>query len=356
MPRAVPIVSPVHDLLSALGDRLLGPIAIVLGASGHVARLAARLTGDVVCYQMDLHSARQLQDDLNTFGSGARVVTAPDLWDVPADFRTVIYPAPERGERSLKLDVIEQAYHVLQPRGTFAVHTPRDADQLFPDQVKKVFGRVHHPAAGEGRVLWAQRQEDGPRRRHEISYHVRFGEGPSLVFASRPGVFSFGYFDNGARALVETMDVRPGDRVLDIGCGVGTNGIIAARLAGPNGHVAFVDSNLRAIALTELNARANGVTNFETFASATVEGPPAASFDVVLANPPYFAQQSIARLFIERGRQALKPCGRFYLVTKQPDAIGPFMAETFGATEVVERRGYVILCATAPGSTFHDRR
>ena len=43
-------------------------------------------------------------------------------------------------------------------------------------------------------------------------------------------------------------------------------------------------------------------------------------------NPPYYAHGAIAELFIERSLPLLRPGGRFYLVTKQADRIGPLMA------------------------------
>jgi 16S rRNA (guanine1207-N2)-methyltransferase len=162
---------------------------------------------------------------------------------------------------------------------------------------------------------------------------------------SRPGVFSYGRFDDGARALCETMQVAPGDRVLDVGCGCGTNGIWAAQRSEPGGFTAFVDSNVRAIVLAEINARANGVTRFQAIPSATIDGLAAAAFNVALANPPYYAQLSIAQLFIDRCHDLLRPGGRFYLVTRRPDQVGPMVAERFGPAEVVQRRGYVVLCA-----------
>ena len=152
-------------------------------------------------------------------------------------------------------------------------------------------------------------------------------------------------FDNGARALVETMVVEPGNHVLDLGCGCGTNGICAARLAGPEGQITFVDSNLRAIELADHNARTNGVEKFQAIASTRAEGLALGSFDVALCNPPYYGQTSIAQLFIDRSAVLLKPGGRFYLVTKQPDTVGPLVAEAFGVTEPVHRRGYTVLCA-----------
>ena len=51
----------------------------------------------------------------------------------------------------------------------------------------------------------------------------------AVRFVSRPGVFSYGRFDEGARALTEVMQVAPGDAVLDLGCGSGTVGVIAGK-------------------------------------------------------------------------------------------------------------------------------
>ena len=47
--------------------------------------------------------------------------------------------------------------------------------------------------------------------------------------------------DDGARALVEAIEVKEGDRVLDLGCGCGTNGIMASLASGPSGFTTFVD-------------------------------------------------------------------------------------------------------------------
>jgi 16S rRNA (guanine1207-N2)-methyltransferase len=334
--------------------RVQPPAVLVLGSPGEVVHLMREI-GDrislskfpVTCYQMDLYQAERLEQALAENGLPGRVVTAPDLWDLPAEFQTAIYPAPQGGERMLKLDMVEQAFHVLRPRGVLVVSSPYQKEQFFPGVLKKIFGRVHAPASNP-EILWCRRERERKRRRHEVTFQARLAPETSLRFLSRPGVFSYGRFDDGARALVETMHIEPGDRVLDVGCGCGTNGVWAGRLSGPRGFTAFVDSNVRATALAEVNARANGLTDFQVVASSRVEGVPA-GFDVALANPPYFAQASIAQLFIERCRALLRPGGRFYLVTRQPDQVGPLAAEAFGRTDVVERRGYIVLCARAPG-------
>jgi 16S rRNA (guanine1207-N2)-methyltransferase len=133
--------------------------------------------------------------------------------------------------------------------------------------------------------------------------------------------------------------------VLDLGCGAGTNGVFASQLAGEHGYVAFVDSNARACALAEMNARANGVPHFEVFATSAVEGPAPDSFDVAAANPPYFANSAVAHLFIHRAKELLTPQGRFFMVTRQPQEVGEVLLEAFGEAEAVEHRGYTILMA-----------
>jgi 16S rRNA (guanine1207-N2)-methyltransferase len=353
--------------LPRLEARVQPPVAVVLGSPRSTAALVAELpTRAVTCYQMDLYQADRLREEIAQVGHGEQVVTAPDLWDLPADFATVLYPAPHGGERLLKLDMLEQAFHILRPGGQLLVLSPYASDQLFLPALKKVFGRVHQTPTTGGNVFWCQREGDRPRRRHEVTFQARIGS-DTLRFLSRPGVFSHGRLDEGARALLEVAEIEPGDRVLDLGCGCGANGCFAARRAArpraltearsgllslsvltepaPAGVTTFVDSNVRAVALAALNARANGVPSFETVASSRLTELPDGGFDVVLANPPYFAHDSIARLFTERGLSLLRRGGRFYLVTKQAGRIGSFVADAFGEVEMQERRGYTVFAA-----------
>src|SRR5438874_1800812 len=113
-------------LAAALGDKLRPPLGIVLGSPREAADLAAALApasggaepsppeadtagppGPVVCYQMDLYQAERLRQEIGERGVAAQVVTAPDLWDLPEPLQTLVYPVPQRGERILKLDMLE---------------------------------------------------------------------------------------------------------------------------------------------------------------------------------------------------------------------------------------------------------
>ena len=325
------------------------PVLVLMGSPGQATRLIATLRiSDITCFQMDVYQAERLRAKLADDHRSILVKTSADLWDLPADFQTVLYPTTAGAERSLKLDMVEQAFHVLRPHGVLVVYSPFPLDDFFPKVLKKIFGRVHSAPGGAGQTFWCRRDKERQRRRHEMTVHVRLTEGQTLEFLSRPGVFTFGRFDAGARALVETMTIDPGDRILDMGCGYGSVGIAAAIRSGSTGSVTFVDSNLRALSLAEHNAIANGVSRFAATPSDRIGELSQGSFDVALANPPYYALLTIARHFVKRCSELLRHDGRLYLVSKQAEQSAPILSEHFSRIEVVTRRGYAIFTAKGP--------
>jgi 16S rRNA G966 N2-methylase RsmD len=340
--------SPFLNLLKSVRERVRGPVVVIQGSPALAAELCNALGNDVeiVCYQLDLHQGNKLRHNLLEFGSKATVEILPDLWDLPARFQTALLPIAAHGSRELKLDLVEQSYHVLVPKGLLISISEYEADQLLPKAHKKLFGKCSElPVTRDGSVFWSVRGEHKARRRHEVAFHAKLGDGPSHDFISRPGVFGYGKLDDGARALLDVADIQPGHRILELGCGTGAAGILAMDKAGPTGHITFIDSNVRAVAIAEQNALSNGLTReqFEAIASPVMEGLKPKSFDVILANPPYYANSWIAQMFLEKSKPLLKMGGSFYVVTKMLHHIAPAMSEIFPDSTWEEKRGYHIL-------------
>jgi 16S rRNA (guanine1207-N2)-methyltransferase len=344
----------IAELFATVAHRVKPPVLVALGPPWPVANLvkALGLPGDAVtCAQFDLHQTDRVRECLTELGVGAEVVAVSDLWDLPVRFNTVVFPASAQSDREVKIDVVEQGYHVLAPDGVFLTLSEYEKDSQFAKLQKKVFGKCGEtPSSEMGMAFFSTKvrtdeysQEHTKRRRHEVTYHASIGEGESMAFVSRPGTFSYGRFDNGSRAMLEVAEIRSGDHILDLGCGNGAVGCLAAAQAGPKGKVTFIDSSLRAIALAELNAKANGVPRTRFVTATRLQGLEEGAFDVVLANPPYYAKSEITRLFIEGSRDLLKPGGRYYLVTKMPTAIMPLIFDTFGDCSVIENRGYSVV-------------
>lgn len=341
-------MKPLVELFPLIEDKIVPPVCIAMGPVWPVAKLAARIGGEPVCFQMDLYQSARLMDGIREVGCAATVATLPDLWDLPQRFKTVVLPAQYDSDRELKIDLIEQSWHVLEPGGRLVVVSEHMKDSLFAKQLKKVFGKCSmSPASKVGTAFWAVKEsEDGrAKRRHETNFHAKIGDGPSMDFLSRPGLFAYGKFDLGSRAMLEVADLRPGDHLLDMGCGNGAVGCLASTRIAPGGTVTFTDSHLRATQLSELNARANGLTDFKVVAASHFEGMAPGSFDAVLANPPYYANAEIARLFVEAAHGLLAPGGRFAFVTRMPTATVGEIFGAFGDCSVIENRGYSVVMA-----------
>ncbi|GHE12174.1 arsenite methyltransferase [Klenkia taihuensis] len=80
-------------------------------------------------------------------------------------------------------------------------------------------------------------------------------------------------------------DLRPGERVLDLGSGGGIDVLLSARRVGPAGFAYGVDMTEEMLELARANAARAGVTNVE-FLAGTIEALPLpdAAVDVVISN------------------------------------------------------------------------
>jgi 16S rRNA (guanine1207-N2)-methyltransferase len=123
--------------------------------------------------------------------------------------------------------------------------------------------------------------------------------------------------------------------VLDLGCGCGVIGLVAAREGAD--WVDMVDANLLAVACARENVARQGLTNTRTLAGDVVDAVRGERYDVVVTNPPFHvgdaADVTVAHAFIEGAGAVLRPGGRFYLVANRPLLYEPILRARFAAVE-----------------------
>jgi 16S RNA G1207 methylase RsmC len=112
--------------------------------------------------------------------------------------------------------------------------------------------------------------------------------GIPLTLVLAPGVFSSEHVDEGTRLLAENMVIMSDWDILDMGCGYGVLGIVAAKLA-PKGKVVMVDINKLAVKLAMMNTRINGVSNAEVRWGDLYNAVAGERFNTVISNPPITA-------------------------------------------------------------------
>jgi arsenite methyltransferase len=107
--------------------------------------------------------------------------------------------------------------------------------------------------------------------------------------------------------------VEPGEVVLDLGCGAGTDLLIAAQMAGPAGRAVGVDMTAAMLERAAAGAREMSLDNVELHESLIEALPLAdASVDVVISNGVIDLVPDKAAVFDEIDR-VLRPGGRLQL-------------------------------------------
>lgn len=168
--------------------------------------------------------------------------------------------------------------------------------------------------------------------------------GETLTLRTRPGLFSPEHVDRGTLAMLSRAELRPGMRVMDLGCGCGVVGIVAAKKCGAE-NVVLADVDPLAVQTARENAAANGVENVKIVLSDGFSAVEEAGFDLILSNPPYQSDFSVAKRFIEKGFNRLKVGGRMMMVTKRLDWYRNRLRAVFGGVRVEQVDGYFVFTA-----------
>ena len=165
-----------------------------------------------------------------------------------------------------------------------------------------------------------------------------------------PGLFSPQAADRGTLAMAALVELRPGQRLLDLGCGAGLVGIAAAKVLGEEA-VVLTDVDPAAVRCARENAVRNGVPGVQIVQGDALDAVDATGFDWILSNPPYHADFSVPKRFIEKGFNRLKLGGSLVMVVKRLPWYRNKLTAVFGGVRVCESDGYYVL--TAQRRTIH---
>ncbi|MAC45869.1 MAG: 50S rRNA methyltransferase [Oceanospirillum sp.] len=169
--------------------------------------------------------------------------------------------------------------------------------------------------------------------------------------SNHANVFSREKLDIGTRFFLQNLPKEiPGNRIIDLGCGNGVVGLMAAERF-PEAELTFVDESFMAVDSARINfQRAFPEREAHFKATDCLHGIPKSSTDLILNNPPFHQNNVvgdfIAQQMFRESRQVLKQGGELWVIGNRHLGYHVALKRLFGnCTTVASNKKFVILKA-----------
>lgn len=345
----IPIQTDDSVLVLEAGD---GGLGLVMGAVHPQTKF--------LLYNSDVSMERLTERNIEAnFGIShdSCVITAAELKQAKnkKEIDAVIYCPQVSGLAPSSLDLIRAEIAlgagILKPDGKFFLVTKtKSGANSHKEIMETIFGSnvtIIGRGGGGHRVLMAQNSSGALREIPNIRRNIHFSVcGYKFDLESESSLFSKDDLDLGTRILLEKVDLSGFERLLDVGCGWGAIGIVAATM-NKKGEVFMVDINNRATEVAKDNVSRIGLDSRVTVVTtddfkSDVEG----NFDLVLSNPPFHANTEQLMNLFKQVRDKMRKNGKFYLVVEKTykQKLENILGEVFGNVVVyhLEDRGFWI--------------
>jgi 16S rRNA G1207 methylase RsmC len=185
-----------------------------------------------------------------------------------------------------------------------------------------------------------------PKSKYNLSLISAVLKNRDFKFLTSSSVFSKRRIDTGTRLLIESMILPKKGIVLDLGCGYGPIGIVAASI-NPKLKVIMTDVNSRAIDLAKLNLKKNRIMNAQVRKGYLYEPVKDKSIDCILLNPPVSAGMNLVKTMIIEAPKIMENEGSFQMVIRSKigsKILPETFIEAFGNYTIISRSsGYRVL-------------
>jgi 16S rRNA (guanine1207-N2)-methyltransferase len=175
--------------------------------------------------------------------------------------------------------------------------------------------------------------------------------GIQLCLETDPRLFSPREVDAGTLAMLACVQLGSSDKVLDLGCGCGIVGIVAAKLIGAE-RVYLIDSDALAIEVAARNARLNGLERLTVVQSDGFNDFQEAGFTQILCNPPYHVDFRVPKHLIHKGFNRLLVGGTMWMVTQRQAWYRNKLRSTFGDLREHRHPPYTVFEATKRSPSY----
>lgn len=337
-----PSEARLHEVAATLPGKSI--VVASIGRAQSASLFAAkRKNAHVTAWYLDSYRCQLAKDDSDSSLEGLDFVCHHD-WPLEKDPQVDIacLDIAKGGEAELNRDLLQTCYANLVEGGALVASTNNPKDKWLLEQMQGFDKSVKIRKFDEAVVYYVIKKKP-LKKLKDFSCQLAFrDEGNLIQLITRPGVFAHRRFDNGARQILDIIEVFPDCNIIEIGCGSGAMSLALAK-RDPSANLYAIDSYSRAVDCLTKAAEINGLTNIVAEVNHDGRlGKRAGQFDMALANPPYYADFRIAKHFIETATWALRVGGRLVIVTQMPTWYRENLGQWLDEVEVFESRRYHI--------------
>ncbi len=269
--------------------------------------------------------------------------------------------------RAATFDDLSEAWRILEPGGEL-LFTGSNALGVV-SAVKRLSEALSQTGVivanrARSRVVRFRREGDRSPER-EVTEPIQIDTaGERFELLTLPGVFSAKRIDPGSELLIEAFAriarEKPPRRIVDLGCGTGVLGLVAAKLF-PAAEVLMVDADARAVECAAANIAQLGLGDrCRVLWWDAREKPPESAFDWALVNPPFHhrgpeVDLAPALALFQSLSGWLTRNGRALLVANRTLPYEAALARLGVVEKVADERGYKLLSLSSLSKSVRSK-
>lgn len=323
-------------------------VCIMSGESIDLIEAVAQVAKEVHVYDSSFQTLTQLQRYLKAKNVKFSHTVYP-LNEAIYDTALLITPKGReyaRAQLMTAMQALKQGgdLYIGGPNKGGAKSVISDAQQLFGNCTVLDFKKSHRVAVSTKHESYGYPSEWGAKP-YEPQTHTFDTPLGKIEVVTIPGIFSWNKLDDGTRLLLGHLKLEGVKSMLDMGCGNGVIGVLAAKQIE---NVTMVDDNLLAVYCSRYTVEHNQLANIQVLASDVYSNLDKRKFDLIVSNPPFHKKFDVSThsstRMIAEAKNHLNRDGRLMIVINSFLKYEETMTEHFRYARVVVDTGkYKIL-------------
>ncbi len=257
--------------------------------------------------------------------------------NIDQEFDKILYAPRNYEPVNIVKNRLSQLIELLEMEGELYIAGTKNTGVKRYQKHLKTAGTVEKISGGKQKVYKFQKQEDTDPEYFDVETHFTATvKDLQLDFKAREGLFSPKNLDKGTKLLLETIELKEEEKVLDLACGYGTIGVYLNKLYNTETYLS--DDDAVAAYYAGNNLQMNEVNEYVLKNKDCLDGFKNQKFDAIVSNPPTHQGKQVTDEIFKNSHKRLRNGGKLYLVYNQNMGYENQLEQIFSQVEILENQ------------------